>query len=169
MYRNLLLLSRTVIDKFNILKQRMIKVRFIVKDWDMWWYWPSSWNRCRYWWSLRWSPATCTGHREFTFWFSFGPPRVWTLKKPTFISPSGNWTIPPRPSALHCLNFAEINFRLFAKITCKIYRNDENFQEDVNVWTIFAKTKCREIFSKSTNSHFRQMEKMYFCSNPILV
>jgi hypothetical protein len=21
---------------------------FFVKDWDVWWHWPSSWNRCRY-------------------------------------------------------------------------------------------------------------------------
>ncbi len=114
----------------------------------MWWYWPSSWNRCRYWWSLWWSPATCTGHREFTFWFSLGPPSVGTLKKPTFIS-SGNWTIPRQHSTTWIVAkiFAEIIFRIFAaKLVCKIYRKKWRY--------ISGKCQCLDDFYEKRKRNF---------------
>jgi hypothetical protein len=49
------------------------------------------------------------------FDFVFGPQIARTLRKPTFISPSGNWTIPYRPSALHCLNFRGNQFSFIRK------------------------------------------------------
>ncbi len=157
MRRNLPLISPTIRENFNIWSKKWSKLffcqglehvavlAFLLEPLS--WLTKPSMVSC----DLFWTP--------WVHFFYFGPPKAGTLKKPTFRFPSGNWTIPPRPSALHCLNFSYIRENCLHNYT----EMTGNFCE------IFAKTKCREIFSKSSKFHiFVKMEKMFFRFNPSL-